>query len=461
MSEALLVVARRSAGWRSEGVVPLLHDVESGTHAALCAAGFSVEVIPEGVPRFAAAVERHDLVVMVRPVHDSFRAVESAMTWSGGCLLRILDRTEQGGNLGPRLLRKVVLVAPGAPLRLSRLPRRVPVHGWRRRVTLPFIGVLRLEADDRVIGRWELGGPALLRRVRGNARIWTSGFPLDHLGAEDLARLVRLLTEDVQAAESGHAAIPDRARAVLALIHDVEDPLPDDPRGLRSVREGTESCLETEASLGFRATYNLVGTFAEQIPDLVKRMVAEGHEVASHGATHREVVSLAPAALREEVQEAETRIGRISGSRIRGFRSPRSRWSGPLLDLLAERGYSWNAEADDSPYPYPIPMENPRGLVRVPVVMDDWAYVRERASPREVLNLWKRQVLSAEARRCWVAIGSHPSVLGARSGRLEAFRSFLEWVSEREIRVMTVGDVAAWWSGRVPSEVVRREADRS
>ena len=443
MNRALLIVPRRATGWRSDGVVPLLSEVESGTHAALCAARISVDIVLEGAPRFDAVLKRHDFVVMVRPARDSFRAVESAMASSGGCLLRILDRPEDGGVRGPRLLRKVRLAAPGAPLWLSRLPRRVPVHGWRRRASFPPVAVLRPEQDDQVMGRWESGGPALLRRSRGRSRIWTSGFPLDHLGAEDLAGLMGLLSEHAQGAEAIRAALPEGTRAVLALLHDVEDPLPDDPGGLKSVREGTEGCLRMEARQGFRATYNLVGAFAEQIPDLVKRMVSEGHEVASHGATHREVVSLDPAALREEVQEAEARIGAISGSRIRGFRSPRSRWSGPLLDLLAERGYVWNAEADDSPYPYPVPLQAANGLVRVPVAVDDWGYVKGRASPREMLNLWKRTVLSAEERGGWVAIGSHPSVLGAGAGRLEAFGTFLEWVSERGIRVMTLGEVAA------------------
>jgi peptidoglycan/xylan/chitin deacetylase (PgdA/CDA1 family) len=236
---------------------------------------------------------------------------------------------------------------------------------------------------------------------------------------------------------------------VVILLHDVEDPLPDDPRGVASVREGTEACLESEARQGFRATYNLVGAFAEQIEDLVRRIAAEHHEVASHGANHREVVGLEPMSLREEVEGAEDRIGRVSGIRVRGFRSPRSRWSGPLLDLLAERNYLWNAEADPSPYPYQVPRGIRGDLVRVPVAVDDWDYVKNLASPRDVLNLWKREVLAAEKRRCWVAIGSHPSVLGARPGRTAAFGVFLQWLSEREVRVMTLGEASQWWLARV------------
>ena len=92
----------------------------------------------------------------------------------------------------------------------------------------------------------------------------------------------------------------------------------------------------------------------------------------------------------------------------------------------------------------------------MPVAVDDWDYVRKRATPRDVLNLWKKEVLSAEKRGCWVAIGSHPSVLGAQPGRMDAFREFLEWLSTRKVRVMTLGDASAWWLARVSTAEGRR-----
>ena len=454
MSRALLVVPQRATGWRPDGVVPLLDEAESATHAALCACGVSVEVMDESVSRFESVLREHRLVVMVRPADDSFRAVESAMQPIGGCLLQILDRPKEGGTRGPRLRRRVMLEAPRMSLALSRLPRRSHVQGWRQRVSFPTTAVLSPEPEDEVMGRWELGGPALLRRTRGRLRIWTAGFPPDHLGIEELTRLMGLLMEDPQAARPAHSSVPDGKRAVVILLHDVEDPLPNDPRGLRSVREGTEACLESEARQGFRATYNLVGTFAEQIEDLVRRMAAEGHELASHGANHTELVDLDPVSLRQEVQGAEDRIGKIAGTRVRGFRSPRSRWSGPLLELLEERDYLWNAEADSSPYPYQVPRSSRRGLVRIPVAADDWDYVRRRASPRQVLDRWKGEVISAEERGCWVAIGSHPSVLGVHARRMDGFREFLEWLASRKVLVMTLGEASAFWLARL-SEAAR------
>jgi len=456
MSRALLLAQTRASGWHADGVVPLLDEAESATHAALSAAGVSVEVTGEEAPWLDGVLKEHRLVVMVRPTDESFRAVQSVMRGRQGCLLRVMDRPT-GASRGPMLFREVRLEGTGLSLAVSRLPRRSRVRGWRRRASFPPLAVLRPEPEDEVMGRWERNGPALLRHTRDRLSVWTAAFPLDHLGSEEVGRLVRLILQDVQETLTTHSPVPDGARAAVILLHDVEDPLPDDPRGLTSVREGTEGCLQAEARFGFRATYNLVGTFAEQIEDLVKRIAAEGHEVASHGASHRVVADLETISLEEEVKGAERRISGISGTRIRGFRSPRSRWSGPLLDLLAERGYLWNAEADDSPYPYQVPRGTRGDLVRVPVAVDDWDYVRKRASPRRVLDCWKGEVLSAEKRGCWVAIGSHPSVLGAARGRMDAFRDFLEWLSARSVRVMTLGDASAWWRARVSPAVGSRQ----
>ncbi len=456
MSRALLVARHRASGWQADGVVPLLDEAESATHAALCAAGVSVEVTGEKAPWLDTILREHRFVVMARPTEETFGHVQSVIQTGEGCLLRILD-SPAGGSRGARFFRRVRLARNGFSFAVSRRPRRSRLQGWRRRVSFPFLAALRPEPEDEVIARWQRGGPALLCRTRNRSRIWTSGFPLDHLGTEELGRLLRSMMDDPPGMPAGHSPVPDGARAVVILLHDVEDPLPDDPRGLESVRLGTESCLRAEARFGFHATYNLVGTFAEQIQDLVKRIGEEGHELASHGASHRVVVDLEPASLEEEVKGAEERVGRISGARLRGFRSPRSRWSGPLLDLLAQRGYLWNAEADASPYPYQVPNGMRADLVRVPVAVDDWDYVRHRASPRRVTECWKREVQSAEKRGCWVAIGSHPSVLGAKKGSTEAFYEFLEWLSARDVRVMTLGEASAWWLARVSPAVGSRQ----
>ncbi|HEV8337629.1 MAG TPA: polysaccharide deacetylase family protein [Candidatus Polarisedimenticolia bacterium] len=287
---------------------------------------------------------------------------------------------------------------------------------------------------------------ALLKDKIGSAEVWRAGFSLDRLAPAHLIEIVAAIAADVRPVLK--PPLPEGRQAVVMLIHDVEEALPDDPRGLLSVRRGTEACLEAEARQGFRATYNLVGDFGPMIGDLGRRMVAEGHEVASHGLSHRVMADLSEADVRSEVKGSEDRIRGITGIEIQGFRSPRSRWSGSLLKVLSEKGYLWNAEADDSPYPYPIPLDDAGRVIRLPVAADDWDFVKRNASPRAVLKLWQREVRSAMERGAWIALGSHPSVLGVHPERTETFRDFLAWLADQEVKIMTAGEGAAWWRSR-------------
>jgi hypothetical protein len=126
--------------------------------------------------------------------------------------------------------------------------------------------------------------------------------------------------------------------------------------------------------------------------------------------------------------------------------------------VLSKSGYQWNAEADDSPYPYPVPGATHSRLIRLPVSTDDWDFVRRMASPRSVLNHWKREVQTAMKRGTWVILGSHPSVLGARRERMDSFHQLLAWLAEQKVIVMTAGEGAGWWRARTWQEFTRSSA---
>jgi peptidoglycan/xylan/chitin deacetylase (PgdA/CDA1 family) len=68
--------------------------------------------------------------------------------------------------------------------------------------------------------------------------------------------------------------------------------------------EYTPAVLDILAVHGARATFFVVGTRAEAHPELIERIVAEGHEVAHHTHTHRVVSSLTIDELREEFELA-------------------------------------------------------------------------------------------------------------------------------------------------------------
>lgn len=87
-----------------------------------------------------------------------------------------------------------------------------------------------------------------------------------------------------------------------------------------------------------KATFFIVGERAAAHPDLVRRIVAEGHELASHTQTHRRLTGLDVATIREELtgpREVADRLGLTMSS---WFRPPEGRWDDAVLQAASEEG---------------------------------------------------------------------------------------------------------------------------
>lgn len=84
----------------------------------------------------------------------------------------------------------------------------------------------------------------------------------------------------------------------------------------------TPAFLDLLARHDRRATFFLLGSQAQAAPDLVRRMVAEGHEVAVHGWTHRCAVTLPPSRVRRELRRARDVLEDLAEAPVRWYRPP-------------------------------------------------------------------------------------------------------------------------------------------
>ena len=111
------------------------------------------------------------------------------------------------------------------------------------------------------------------------------------------------------------------------------------------VAGNTDRLLGIFAECGVRATFFVLGWVAERDASIVRRIVAAGHEVASHGTGHRLVYDQTPEAFREDVRRARRVLQDLSGQPVNGYRAPsfsitgRSLWA---LDVLIEEGYTYD-----------------------------------------------------------------------------------------------------------------------
>jgi len=145
------------------------------------------------------------------------------------------------------------------------------------------------------------------------------------------------------------------------------------------VERNTDLILELFDAAGVKGTFFTLGWVAERYPGLTRRIVEQGHELASHGYAHIRADSQTNAEFRDDVRRTKQLLEDLGGSAVTGYRAATfsigdsNLWA---FDVLAEEGYSYSSSI------YPIrhdyygmpaaprfafrPLEN-RGAVELPM----------------------------------------------------------------------------------------------
>ena len=92
-----------------------------------------------------------------------------------------------------------------------------------------------------------------------------------------------------------------------------------------------------------RATFFVLGWIAERLPGLVREIAARGHEVASHGYSHRMCSPLPDEDLRGELVKSKHLLEDIVGKDVVGFRAPNFSIDDRVLRIVAESGYRYDS----------------------------------------------------------------------------------------------------------------------
>jgi polysaccharide deacetylase family protein (PEP-CTERM system associated) len=94
------------------------------------------------------------------------------------------------------------------------------------------------------------------------------------------------------------------------------------------------------------ATFFTLGWVAHRYPALIRRIVAQGHELASHGYGHRRASDLDHAAFSHDIRHAKALLEDISGTAVIGYRAPSfsigkaNLWA---FDCIAAAGYRYSS----------------------------------------------------------------------------------------------------------------------
>lgn len=112
------------------------------------------------------------------------------------------------------------------------------------------------------------------------------------------------------------------------------------------VEANTQRCLDLFAAAGVHATFFTLGWIAERHPGLIRRIVAEGHELASHGWDHQRVFTMTAAEFRADIARTRAALEDAGGVKITGYRAPsfsidaRTPWA---HEELALAGYAYSS----------------------------------------------------------------------------------------------------------------------
>jgi polysaccharide deacetylase family protein (PEP-CTERM system associated) len=145
------------------------------------------------------------------------------------------------------------------------------------------------------------------------------------------------------------------------------------------VADNTSRILDLFAQQHIKATFFTLGWVAERYPQLIHRMIAEGHELASHGYQHIRVTEQNPEEFRQDIRKTKQLLEDIGGQEIIGYRAASysigasNLWA---LQILEEEGFQYSS----SIYPvkhdlygmpsaprYAFTPENTRKLLEVPI----------------------------------------------------------------------------------------------
>jgi polysaccharide deacetylase family protein (PEP-CTERM system associated) len=112
------------------------------------------------------------------------------------------------------------------------------------------------------------------------------------------------------------------------------------------VERNIDRILEMLRSKQTKATFFTLGWLAERYPSLVRRIVQEGHELASHGYGHERASDLTEEKFFEDIHRAKCLLENIGGVSIQGYRAPSfSIGEGNLwaFDALLRAGYRYSS----------------------------------------------------------------------------------------------------------------------
>lgn len=112
------------------------------------------------------------------------------------------------------------------------------------------------------------------------------------------------------------------------------------------VEANCAAILDMFDEAGVKGTFFTLGWVAQRRPEMMRRIAAAGHEIASHGWDHARVFTLNAKRFAYDLSETRKLLEDLTGQKVHGYRAPsfsidaRTPWA---HEVLAEQGYLYSS----------------------------------------------------------------------------------------------------------------------
>lgn len=226
--------------------------------------------------------------------------------------------------------------------------------------------------------------------------------------------------------------------------------------------------LDLLARYELPATFFVPGFTAELHPDLLHRIVTEGHEVGHHGYFHEPVGSMSDGREEEILEHGVEVIERVTGRRPRGYRAPGGEIKASTPARLLRHGFDYDTSLMGHHEPYWVQVADAR-ILEIPWhwASDDFAHFAfiqnptigtGISAPSRVFDIWVDELAAHRALGACHVLVMHPSIIGRPSRLLMLERFFQHVRNQDDIWTATHAAIAA--HAITGDDVVTIEVDR-
>jgi peptidoglycan/xylan/chitin deacetylase (PgdA/CDA1 family) len=255
---------------------------------------------------------------------------------------------------------------------------------------------------------------------------------------------------------------PAGHRATLCLTFDVDGPYgesndrhPEDTRWIAQTAYdpvGTARLLSLLADIGVSATFCWAGRAAEDQPDLVKRAVAGGHEIALHSWDHHDYTRMSEEEQRVDMERTRDALARIAGVTPTGQKSPGEHFTVTTHAIAQQLGLTWVMDIPGGDQPYLLqPDTNLPPIVQLSPswLWDDYSYyVSNLAGSDQVFTSWRDDLDVLRDEGGMMCLTMHPFISG-RPGPSRAVARLIDYAIDLgDIWIARADHIARWWLER-------------